>query len=83
MNDDTARRVTVLHHVGRRVDDRTLSLDPAFTSLLPVSEKVRELTIALGNVAACEYPEDRPDALLELAALACAWAECELREMTA
>ena len=64
------------------MDERAFALDPV-QRLLPVSEHVRDLTVALGLVAQWEDVRGRCDALFELAVLVVGWLEDEQREQAA
>lgn len=77
---DSSHRVTTWHAISAGVDERAFALDPV---QLPASEHVRDLTVALGVVAAAEDPAWRCEALRDLAVLVVGWLECEQREQAA
>lgn len=79
---DSSHRVALLHSICASVDERTYGLDPV-QRLLPASEHIRDLTVALGLVAQWEDARGRCDALFELAVLVVDWLECEQREQAA
>lgn len=79
---DSSHRVALLHSICVGVDERTYGLDPV-QRLLPASEHIRDLTVALGVVAAAEDPAWRCEALRDLAVLTVDWLECEQREQAA
>ena len=79
---DSSHRVALLHGICAAVDERAFALDPV-QRLLPASERVRDLTVALGCVASAEDPYERCDALHELAVLVVGWLEDEQREQAA
>ena len=79
---DSSHRVALLHSIAAGVDERAFALDPV-QRLLPCSERVRDLTVALGWLAGCEDSFGREVALHELAVLVVGWLEDEQREQAA
>ena len=79
---DSSHRVALLHAITAGVDERAFAFDPV-QRLLPCSERVRDLTVSLGTVAAAEEPLERVEALREHAVLVVGWLEDEQREQAA
>jgi hypothetical protein len=79
---DSSHRVATLHAIAACVDERAFALDPV-QRLLPASDRVRDLTVSLGTVAAAEEPLYRVECLFELAVLVVGWLEDEQREQVA
>jgi hypothetical protein len=66
-SDHHARRLALMHTIGRAVDERTLTIDP---TVLTPAEHIRDLTVALGDLARAEHDHDRIECLIEVAVLA-------------
>jgi hypothetical protein len=66
-SDHHARRLALMHTIGRGVDERTRAIDP---TVLTPAEHIRDLTVALGDLARAEHDHDRIECLVEVAVLA-------------
>lgn len=80
--DHYARRVAIQAEIGRTIDLHAMAVDPALLNLTD-AEHVRELTIALGQLAAMGTAGDQHALLIELASRAQGWLEAIALEQAA
>jgi hypothetical protein len=66
-SDHHARRLALMHTIGRTIDHRTRAIDPITKT---PAERVRDLAVALGDLARANCDRDRIECLVEVAVLA-------------
>jgi hypothetical protein len=71
---DIAARVSILHSIARRADERLTASDPACQPHTP-AEHVAELVGSLGCVPFAETDEERTEYLADHAAIVLLWLE--------